>query len=147
MKRMKFVKIIHVPLGYTSQTFNCYQTQIIFLRDFLPSELGPMKEATQHCIRNVKECHAYWVLCFKIDFVCQLASVGYDTLLSLWYVKYCFLCWACRRKPSYGWFLERGHATWDMLMAKADMGWLWRRLPHVSMRNLKYLIKGDILLN
>src|SRR4051812_29143548 len=86
--------------------------------------------------------------------VCQLASVGYDTLFGLTSVK------VFRRDTLEVAFVgeldgnlytvyfskERTyHAT--CLMAKADKGWLWHRcLAHVGMRNLKDILKGEHIL-
>src|SRR3954470_13322372 len=84
----------------------------------------------------------------------QLASVGYDTLFGLTSVK------VFRRDTLEVAFVgeldgnlytvdfskeSTYHAT--CLMDKADKGWLWhRRLAHVSMRNLKYILKGEHIL-
>src|SRR3954464_1622150 len=86
--------------------------------------------------------------------VCQLASVGYDTLFGLTSVK------VFRRdtlEVAFVGELDGNLSTVDFskestyhatcLMAKADKGWLWhRRLAHVDMRNLKDLLKGEHII-
>ena len=90
-------------------------------------------------------------LSYNLLSVRQLCKVGYTVIFNLFHVTVLF---TRTLKVAFVAFVENNLYVVDfskettqvatLLMAKADMGWLWhRRLAHVGMRNLHNLVKGE----